>query len=156
MIRFGRRLDHGLRGVSLAFGLSLALSLSGCAFLESSGSVSDSSGSVSDSGGSFSDSSKSSSGGGDQAYRDDVRDFTVALVSLNGRPDELRRGVAEIALGRGISDWEVLDSTYSSVGEGLARVDVSAERLLAYRVALAQPGSSNFDAIGSSYEASRP
>ena len=101
-------LSFCLRRVPLGPGLVALLWLSGCVLLDSSGSVSDSSGSVSDSSGSVatssessSDSSTSSSGDDDQAYHEDIRSFTIAIVRLDGSPDELRRGLAEIALGRG-------------------------------------------------------
>jgi hypothetical protein len=125
-------------------------------FFESSGSFSDSSGSISESVGSFSDSSTSSSGGDDQAYREDVRDLAFAIARLQGRPEALRRGLSELALGRGISDWEAVSSTYPAVGEGLAQVGVTEAQLFAYQSALARPGSANFDAIEAGYEASLP
>ena len=151
MIRF-QLASRARSAAIIATGALVMFLVSGCAFSESSGSFSDSSGSVSDSLGSGSDSSTSSSGGEDEAYRDDVRDFTIAVAGLNGSPDELRRGLAEIALGRGVSDWEQLGSTFSSIGEGLARADVSAERMHAYQVSLARPGSEHFEAIAAGYE----
>ncbi|HEB91582.1 MAG TPA: putative lipoprotein [Deltaproteobacteria bacterium] len=131
----------------------VAIGISGCALFESSGSVSDSSGSISDSAGSSSDSSTSSSGGGDQAYRQDVHDFTVAVVESGGRPESLRRGLAEIALERGISDWESIDATFAAVGGGLAEAGVTISGLTAYRAALAEPGSVGFEKIGRAYHA---
>ena len=142
--------------VQIVLGLLLVLGSSGCIFMDSSGSFYDSSGSLFDLSGSAFDSFSSSSGGDALAYREDIRDFTVGLASLNGRPEELRRGIAEIALGRGISDWEVIALTYSSVGQGLAQVGVSDDRLLAYGSALARPGSENYRAIALGYASVRP
>ncbi len=133
----------------------VSMSVSGCAFFESSGSISDSSGSLSDSVGSSSDSSTSSSGGGDHAYREDVHDFTVAVVESEAGPESLRRGLAEIALERGVSDWESIESTYAAVGGGLADAGVTTSGLIAYRAALAAPGSAGFEAIERAYRAAR-
>lgn len=136
----------------------MILGMTGCAFFESSRSFSDSSGSVSDSIGSSSDSSGSSSGGDaeSQAYREDVRALASAIARLNGQPDALRRGLSELALERGISDWEAIAITFGAVGEGLARVDISEDELLAYQTVLARPGSANFEAIGAGFAAPLP
>lgn len=140
--------------------LAMSVGLSGCVFLDSSGSFSDSSGSVSDSSGSGSQSSESSSGsssgGSNQAYREDVRDLAIAIARLDQQPEALRRGISELALARGISDWEAVAMTYAAVGEGLGQVGVTEAQLLAYQTALARPGTADFDAIGEGYEASRP
>ena len=156
-------LDHHSRRVPSVLVLLAVLMLSGCVLFDSSGSFSDSSGSLSDASGSVSrstesssDSSASSSGEDDQAYLDDVRDFTIATARVGGRPDVLRRGLSEIALGRGISDWEAVGATYAAVGEGLARAGVTEERLLAYQTEIARPGSDGFDAIGLGYAAALP
>lgn len=115
---------------------------SGCALFESSGSFSDSSGSISDSSGSLSDSSKSSSGDDDapkqeeEAYRRDVRSFTVAHVAAHRSPESLSRGLSEVALARGITDWEAARGTYVAVGAGLAEAGVSGEELARYQASL--------------------
>ena len=145
----------GWRSLFLSLVVVLAIGSSGCAIFQSSGSVSDSSGSISDSTGSSSDSSTSSSGGDDHAYRQDVHDFTVSVVRTMGRPEALRRGLSEIALERGISDWEAIEATYVAVGAGLAHAGVTPAQLTAYRVALADPGSAGFEAIGREYRAAR-
>jgi hypothetical protein len=117
---------------------------SGCALFESSGSFSDSSGSISDSSGSLSDSSKSSSDSDDddgakkeeEAYRRDIRSFTVAHVAAHRSPESLSRGLSEVALARGISDWEAVEGTYVAVGAGLAEAGVSQEELARYQASL--------------------
>ncbi len=118
-----------------AFALVMSLALSGCAisnsFSESSGSVSES---VSDSSESSSDSSGSSSGGDSQAYREEVRDYVALAALRDASPDTLRRGVTEIALGFGISDWEAVPSTWDAIDRGLAEVPAPARD--GYRQAL--------------------
>lgn len=136
--------------------LMALLSPTGCAFLQSSGSVSDSSGSFSDSSDSVSNSSESSSGSSsgedDVAYREDVRDFATALANAKGSPTQLRRGLTSVALGRGISDWEAIDGTYAAVGEGLALAGVNQSSFIAYQSAVASQGTSGFHAIGAAYD----
>ena len=136
--------SQGLFRGPLLLGLLFAsLSLSGCAALQSSGSGSDSLGSVSDSLGSFSDSSESSSGssGDETAYRNDLRDYTVAHLRAEGTPSALRLGISEVALARGITNWEALPSTFAAVGAAFAEAGLSLEEAAPYRNALAQPGS---------------
>lgn len=130
----------------LAFVALLALGLSGCAFSDSSESISDSVGSFSDSSGSFSDSSTSSSDD-DTAYREDVQTYTVAHLRAGGTPETLRLGLSEVALARGIADWEAFRATFVAVGSGLAEAGASSEQVAAYRRALARPGSPNDAAI---------
>jgi hypothetical protein len=112
-------------------------------------SFSDSSGSVSDSLGSFSDSSASSSGssGDDTAYRNDVREYTVAYlrdhVGAEGSPEALRLGISEVALTRGITNWEALPSTFLAVGAGFAEAGLTLAEAEPYRNALAPPDSAS-------------
>jgi hypothetical protein len=146
MKQFNRPIRPTRLSLSIVSLTVLALALEGCAFFESSGSVSDSFGSVSDSLGSFSDSSKSSSEG-ETAYREDVRTYTVAHLRAAGSAQTLRLGLSEVALARGISDWEALPGTFIAVGEGLAEVDLSPAQVVAYQTALARPGTSNHAAI---------
>lgn len=92
---------------------------SGCAAFSSSNSFSESSGSVSDSVGSSSDSSGSSSGGDETAYRSDVTRYVAVGVEQQVEPEALRRGVTEIALAHGLSDWEATPATREAVEEAL-------------------------------------
>ena len=119
----------------------LALSLTGCAAFSSSNSFSESSGSVSDSVGSSSDSSGSSSGEDAQAYRDEIRAYVVAALKREQAPEDLRRGVSELALGHGISDWEAVDGTWIAIHAGFAdaSVDLSDESRREYERAFARP-----------------
>ena len=132
----------------------VAGSLSGCAFSESSGSISDSFGSFSDSSGSFSDSSTSSSGD-DTAYRHDVETYTLAHVRAGGTPETLRPGLSEVALARGISDWEATRTTFVAIGVGLAEAGADDAQLASYREALTRPGSENAAAIAEGFSEGR-
>ncbi|MCR9097206.1 MAG: putative lipoprotein [bacterium] len=145
--------NRRLRLVLLGCLAASLLTWGGCAASQSSGSVSDSLGSFSDSSGSFSDSSTSSSGD-DVAYRGDVRAFTVAHVSSGGTPESLRRGLSDVALARGISDWEAVPATFTAVGAGLQQAGVPMHRLLAYQQSLAVPGTEAHAAIGRGYRLS--
>ncbi len=142
-------------GLVIALGTTLML-LSGCAFFQSSESSSDSSGSVSDSVGSSSDSSRSSSGGdGDSAYHADLRTYTVAHVRADGRPDSLRLGLAEVALERGVSNWEAVPGSFVAIGEGLAAGGVEERELEPFRHAFGGPGSAAVEALERGYASAR-
>jgi hypothetical protein len=140
---------------SLAMGFLILVTVTGCSFSNSSGSLSDSSGSFADSSGSFSNSLESSSGDG-VAYRGDIRDFTIAHVRAEGSPDGLRLGLSEVALTRGISDWEALTGTFLALGVGLAEAGVASTELSSYQDVLARPGSPNHHAIGYGFATAAP
>ena len=111
----------------------LLFAVSGCAAFSSSNSFSDSSESVSDSVGSSSDSSGSSSDGDDSAYREEVTHYVAVAAGRHIAPEALRRGVTEIALAYGISDWQATPTTREAVDAGLA--EASAEDRARYRAA---------------------
>ena len=67
----------------------------------------------------FISSSKSSSP--EQAYREDVRDYTAAHLQSGGTVDELRRQIGALAAKHGITDWENNESTFRAIGAGLAK-----------------------------------
>jgi len=138
--------------------MGVALSvLSGCALFQSSESASDSSGSVSDSVGSSSDSSGSSSGGdGESAYHEDLRTYTVAHVHTDGRPEALRLGLAEVALERGVSNWEALPGSFVAIGQGLAEGGVEERDLEPFRHAFGGPGSPAVEALERGYASAHP
>jgi hypothetical protein len=64
-------------------------------------------------------SSKSSSP--EDAYREDVRDYTAAHLKSGGGADDLRREIGKLAAKHGVSDWEGSEATYRGMGEGLAK-----------------------------------
>jgi len=57
----------------------------------------------------------------EDAYANDVRDFTAAYMKSGGRPEELRREISALAQKHGISDWEQNKATFRGVGAGLAK-----------------------------------
>ena len=67
----------------------------------------------------FTSSSKSSSR--EQAYREDVSDYTAAHLQSGGSIDELRRKIGSLAEKYGITDWENNESTFRAIGAGLAK-----------------------------------
>jgi len=67
----------------------------------------------------FTSSSKSSSQ--EQAYREDVRDYTAAHLQSGGKVDELRRQIGTLAEKYGITDWENSEATFQAIGAGLAK-----------------------------------
>lgn len=126
----------GVHGPAALLVAVVSLALAGCAISnslsESSGSVSDS---VSESSESISNSSRSSSGGDDQAYRDEIRDYVALAARRDASPDAMRRGVSEIALGFGISDWEAVPATWEAIDRGLGALPASTQA--SYRQSLA-------------------
>lgn len=57
----------------------------------------------------------------EDAYRNDVRDFTAAHIQSGGTADGLIRELGELAKKHGITDWESHEATFYAVGEGLAK-----------------------------------
>src|SRR5262245_48468115 len=85
---------------SIGAGLGVAgllFALTGCSFSDSSASLSESIE------GSSRSSSSSSPSSNDSAYRDDVRDYTVAYVRADSDRESFLRGVSQIAKRHGIS-----------------------------------------------------
>lgn len=101
----------------------------GCSFLDSSASVSKSISSP------FTSSSRSSSP--EEAYREDVRDFTAAHVQSGGKVEGLRRGISDLAAKHGISDWENSSVTFRGIGEGLATAGYRQVQVDAFKENLA-------------------
>ena len=111
-------------------GVWLAAGAGGCSLSESSKSSSKSSSSP------FTSSSRSS--GSEDEYKADVRDFTAAYFRSNGRPEDLRRKIADLAEKHGVSDWQESESTYRGVGEGLARAGARQVEVDAVKSSLAE------------------
>ena len=81
--------------------------------------------------------SSSASSPGDDDYQDDVRDFTAAYYKSNGRADDLRTRIAEIAGKHGVSDWEASESTFRGIGEGLGKAGARQVEVDAFKSNLA-------------------
>lgn len=63
----------------------------------------------------------SSASSPDDDYQEDVRDFTAAYYKSNGRPEDLRRKISDLAEKHGVSDWEESKTTFRGIGEGLGK-----------------------------------
>jgi hypothetical protein len=101
--------------------------------------------------GSFSDSSKSSSkfisspitsssgsSSPEDAYREDVRDYTAAHIKSGGTTADLRTEIGRLAEKHGISDWESSEATYTGVGEGLAKAGYKQVEVDAFKKNMAE------------------
>jgi hypothetical protein len=109
--------------------LSLSALVIGCSFSDSSVSISKSISSP------FASSSRSSSP--EEAYVNDVRDYTSAYMKSGGRPDELRRELSALAEKHGISDWERNKATFRGVGAGLGKAGARQVEVDAFKQNLA-------------------
>jgi hypothetical protein len=131
-----------MRIVCVVF-LALAIAvMSGCSISQSSGSISDSINNSSESGSnsfdSSSDSSKSSSGGDGQtakleapedtaSYEADVSQLAVTYAKSGGDIGAFRGAVTQLAMARGITNWEVDSSTSQAIGRGIGTAGMQEE-----------------------------
>jgi hypothetical protein len=106
----------------------------GCSLVESSESISKI---VSSPFKSLSKSSSSDSSSPEQAYEDDVSDYTAAYIKSGGDTLKLKAGISEVAEKRGITDWETDGSTYQGLGAGLKRAGVNQPTLDGYKSTMA-------------------
>ena len=128
--------------------------LAGCSISVSSWSLSKS---VRSSSHSSDSSSSSSPGAAEEAYREDVSDYTKAFVT-SARPGDLgsfRADLSRLAQEHGITNWEENPSTYTAIGDGLARAGVSDAGLLAYKQNLSGGDPAKADLIQKGYDAAR-
>ena len=118
--------------ILLSVFLALAIAaLSGCSFSNSSGSLSDSSESISDSISSPSESSSESSEGDDDesaepeapadtaSYEEDVSQLAVTFAKTGGEIGAFRTAVSQLAMDRGITNWETDSNTNQAIGRGV-------------------------------------
>lgn len=114
----------------------LAAYTAGCSFSASSKGSSKSSESSSDIVSSpFTSSSGSSSP--ENAYREEVKDFTASYLKSGGNAAQLEQEVGKIAEKRGISDWENNEATYVGIGKGLHKAGLKQAELDGYKASLA-------------------
>jgi len=135
----------------------LGLLLAGLLLAPLGCSISDSSESSSKS---LSDSSDSSSGSSSpdskaSAYRDDVRDYTVAYVKSGGAFADFKRKLGNLARERGVTNWEENMATYEGIGQGLGKANVGDAELSAYVQNLAGGDSQKADAMRKGYQSTR-
>ncbi len=116
-----RNLKSALQAVTP---LCFLLTLDACSFSASSESSSASLESASDLASSPSSISSSKSA---KKYEADVADYTFAyLKSASGTSDypAFKKGLADIANKRGVSDWESDPHTYKGIGKGLKKAGI--------------------------------
>ena len=102
----------------------------GCSISKSSESISDSISSPSKS------SSESSSGDDDaeeqpqdeESYKDDVAQLAATYAVTGGDIGALRSAVSELALARGLSNWEADPATNQAIGRGVAEGGMDPDR----------------------------
>jgi len=118
----------------------LLLAATGC-------SISDSIGSISDSISSPSTSLSASSGGGDdsskpeaerdkESYLNDVTQIGVTYARNGGDVGALRTAVSQLAVARGMTNWEVDDATRKAIGAGVAEGGMTEEEFDTFSKAL--------------------
>jgi hypothetical protein len=131
----------------------LLASVAGCSISASSWSISKSSRSSSHA----SDSSSSSSpGAAEEAYREDVSDYTRAYATSGGTDlRAFQTDLAHIAQEHGITNWEDDRDTYTAIGEGLGRAKVSDAALRAYERNLSGGDPAKAEAIQTGYDSTR-
>ena len=138
---------------------ALAAASAGCSFSYSSASISDS---ITGSSTSVSDSLGSSSSGGssdsEEAYREDVRDYTAGAARSGSGMAEFQTGLARVAERHGVTNWEADGATWVGIGEGLGRAGIDPAAVQHWSDALArdEPGGPPAGRlILQGYEASR-
>jgi hypothetical protein len=122
-------LHYRARTMSLNSSIRLAMLLTvvcallftvGCSFIASSESSSDILSSP------FKSSARSSGGEEEVAFQEETEAYTVAYVTAGSVDNAgFQRGLSDIAARRGISDWENNPETWTSVGRGLGRSQLS-------------------------------
>src|SRR5439155_22908377 len=156
MRRTSRRRDGMLaRRVRSRVVSSMVALLTGCSVSVSSWSLSKS---VRSSSRSSDSSSSSSPGAAERAYRDDVSDYTQAYVKSSGGGGDLgnfRADLARLAEEHGITNWEENPSTYTAIGEGLAKAGVSSAARMAYKQNLSGGDASKAQLIQQGYDSGR-
>ena len=144
-----------MRSCAVVFvGLS-AVVLAGCSISASSVSSWSLSKSVRSSSRSSDSSSSSSPGAAEEAYREDVSDYTRAYVKSGGDFRAFQSDLARLAEEHGITNWEENLLTYTAIGEGLGSAKVSDAELMAYKRNLSRGDPKKGDAIQEGYKSAR-
>ena len=118
-----------IRITSMIIVALLVLIVTGCSFSDSSKSISNIISSP------IKSSSDSSSP--EQAYKDDVTDYTMTYIKSGGDTTKLKSGISKIAEKRGITDWEKDSATYQGLGQGFKRAGLKQVEVDAYKHTLA-------------------
>ncbi|MDG2307615.1 MAG: putative lipoprotein [Candidatus Binatia bacterium] len=145
--------------LTLAAVLALSLASAGCSFSYSSESISDS---LAGSSKSVSDSLSSSSPDGEskseQAYREDVRDFTASAARSGRTVSEVQGGLGTVAERHGVTNWGADAATFVGIGEGLRRAGFEPDHVQVWSAALVQDAAAKIPAdrlIQQGYDARR-
>ena len=135
--------------LQLAGAVILGTMIFGCSI---SKSISDSASSPFES---SSDSSRSSSQSKEAAYQSDVRDYTEAYVRSSGDIKAFKTGLTSIASKHGITNWEADQATYTGIGEGLGKAQVTDAQLEVFKANIAQGDAAKSSAIQKGCDAFR-
>ena len=153
-----KQLHQALPALLAIGALSLTLTVSGCSFSYSSESSSGSSEGSSESSSSPFESSSDSSGGDEAsaAYQQDVADYTSSYVS-SGSDDlsAFQSGVGTIAARYGIADWEAQRTTFTAVGKGLGRSQLSRSQYLTFKSAFTAANPIKMSEIQKGFESAQ-
>jgi hypothetical protein len=85
-----------------------------------------------------------------------VSDYTRAYAkSKGGDSGSFRVDLARLAEEHGITNWEENPSTYTAIGEGLARAGVSTAALTAYKQNLSGGDAAKAQLIQQGYDSAR-
>ena len=141
-----------MRSSVVGFVALSAVVLAGCSISASSWSLSKS---VRSSSRSSDSSSSSSPGAAEEAYREDVSDYTRAYVKSGGDFRAFQSDLGRLAEEHGITNWEENLLTYTAIGEGLGSAKVSDAELRAYKRNLSRGDPKKADAIQEGYNSAR-
>lgn len=129
--------------LSVFLGLAIAV-LNGCSFSNSSGSISDSISSPSKSSSDSMKSSSNSSSGEEQeaaepeaprdtaSYEEDVSQLAVTYAKSGGELGAFRSAVSQLAMFRGITNWEVDSATNQAIGRGVGTAGMQEESFTSF------------------------
>lgn len=134
--------------------LCFLLTLDACSFSASSESSSASFESSSDIASSPSSISSSKSS---KKYESDVVDYTYAyLKSSSGSSDyySFKKGLADIANKRGVSDWESDAHTYKGIGKGLKKAGIEGVGYDTFKKNFANGDAAKMQSIQDGYDSS--
>ena len=122
----------------------------GCSFSASSESSSDILSSP------FKSSAASSGGKEEVAFQEETEAYTAAYVAAGSvDPASFQNGLSDIAARRGISDWENNPETWTSVGRGLGRSQLSDGAVSGYVESLSAGDEALVSLVMQGYSATR-
>lgn len=81
--------------------------------------------------------SSSDSSSPEQAYKNDVADYTATYIKSGGDTTKLKAGISTIAEKRGVTDWETDSATYQGMGQGFKQAGLKQAEVDAFKHTLA-------------------